>query len=100
MNRRTREIVAFALNFLWPGLGFYFSGWIHHRKWLRGIGIGLIAAFLIILPVSVAVTVPYPLINYHFALSDLLLPLAVAFVFGCLGVGIEHEIKNEKGVKS
>lgn len=94
MEKRTREIVAFALNFLWPGLGFYFSGFIHRRRWLRGVGIGLIAAFIILLPVSVVVVIPYPLINYHFTLTDFLFPLALAFVFGCLGVGVEHEIRE------
>ncbi|MDH5787122.1 MAG: hypothetical protein OEZ40_02350 [Candidatus Bathyarchaeota archaeon] len=85
MKKGTREILAFALNFVWPGLGFYFSGWSHHQIWLRAVGIGLIAAFLVILPASVVATIPYPLINYHFTLSDLVLPLAVAFVFALLG---------------
>lgn len=96
MDRKTRGIVAFSLNFLWPGLGFYFSGFVHHRRWLRGVGVGLIAAFLVLLPVSVVIVVPYPLLNCHFTWADLLLPLAVAFVSGCLGAGVEHEISEEK----
>ena len=91
MKKKTREIVAFILN-LWPGLGFYFSGTVHNLKWLRLLGVGLIVAFLLIITIGIAIVIPHPLRNYHFTASDLLFPLAIAFIFGIFGAGVEHEL--------
>lgn len=95
MRKKTREIVAFILN-LWPGLGFYFSGIVHNLKWLRLLGIGLTAAFLFIIPISVAIVHPEPLINYHFTASDLIFPLMIALIFGGFGAAVEYEIKEKE----
>jgi len=95
MEKKKREIVAFILN-LFPGLGFYFSGTVHDLKRLRLLGSGLIAAFLFIIPISVVITNPRPLINYHFTASESLLPSAMALVSGILGASAEHKIKEEK----
>jgi hypothetical protein len=95
VRKKTREIVAFILN-LWPGLGFYFSGTVHNLKWLRLLGIGLTAAFLFIIPISVVIVHPEPLINYHFTASDLIFPLMIALIFGGFGAAVEYEIKEKE----
>ena len=95
MKKTAREIVAFILN-LFPGLGFYFSGTVHNLKWLRLFGTGLVTVFLFLIPISVVIAHPQPLINYHFTTSELLLPLAVALVFGVLGYGVEQKLSKGK----
>lgn len=95
MKKKKREILAFILN-LFPGLGFYFSGTVHNLERLRLLGSGLIATFLIMIPLSVVIVNPRPLINHHFTTSELLLPLTIALTFGTLGAGVEHKIKENK----
>lgn len=95
MKKRAREIIAFILN-LFPGLGFYFSGTVHNVKWLGLLGIGLTAAFLFIIPISVVIVHPDPLINYHFPTSDLIFPLIIALTFGVFGAGVEYQIKEKE----
>ena len=93
MRRKTRVIAAFILN-LFPGLGFYFSGSVHSLKWLRLLGSGLIAAFLFIIPITVVILHPYPLINYRFTASELILPSAVALVSGVAGASVEQKLSK------
>lgn len=94
MKKKTRVIGAFILNFLWPGLGFYFSGTLRNLKWLRLLGLALISAFLLLITVGIAILIPHPLINYHFTASDLPTPLAIAFISGILGTTVEHQMKE------
>jgi len=97
MNKITREIIAFILN-LFPGLGFYFSGTVHNLKWLRLLGAAIVAAFLFIIPISIVIVHPSPLMNYHFTTSDLLLPSAIASTSATFGAIAEHQLpeKNAK----
>jgi len=87
--------VALILNF-WPGLGFYFSGTVHHLRWLQFLGLGLVVAFLLIITIGIASVIPHPLTNYHFTASELVLPLVVALFFGILGAGVEREMAENK----
>ena len=96
MRKKIRIIIAFILN-LFPGLGLYFSGTVHGLKWLRLLGCGLTAAFLLILPITAVTLHPIPLINYHFTASELTLPLAIALVSGTLGAGVEQSLEEQKG---
>jgi hypothetical protein len=93
MKKRTEEIVAFFLNFF-PGLGFYFSGTMHDLKKLRLFGGSLAIACLFLLPIIGVILNPKPLINYHFTMSDMLLPLTIAIVSGFLGAIVEHRIRE------
>lgn len=95
VNKITREIVAFGLNFL-PGLGFYFSGTVHNLERLRLLGVTLVAAFLFLIPVSVVIVHPRPLMNYHFTTSDLLLPSAIALISAISGAVVEHQLPKKK----
>lgn len=83
MKKKTREILAFILNFLWPGLGFYFSGAMHNSKWLRLLGLGLIVLFLLLSLRS---------LSYGVDAVDLLFSLGLAFIFGFVGAGLEREL--------
>jgi hypothetical protein len=90
VKRKTREIVAFVLNFILPGLGFFFSGAIHRRRWLRLLGIGLAVLSVIQLIQSSSFSL--------YAHVDYLKPglrLALVFIFGTLGAGAEQEIDRE-----
>ena len=90
MKRKTREIVAFVLNFMLPGLGFYFSGAIHRRRWLRLLGIGLAALFVIQLLQSSSFS-----LYAHLDYLESSLRLVLVFIFGTLGAGAEQEIDRE-----
>jgi hypothetical protein len=94
MKKITRVIVAFILN-LFPGLGFYFSGTIHSLKWLRLFGIGLVSGFLILIPTIAVILHPVPLMNYDFAATELMLPLAIALVSGVTGAYVEQKLDNK-----
>ncbi len=94
MKKKTRVIVVFILNFLWPGLGFYYSGTLRNLKWLCLFGLALISVFLLLVTVGIAILIPRPLINYHFTASDLPIPLAIAFISGILGTVVEHKMKE------
>ena len=98
-ERSPRVVVAFILN-LFPGLGFYFSGGEHKLRWLRFLGIGLMATVLLTLPVAAVVTHPYPLINYHFSTLELLLAGTIALASGFLGAGVEYGLSKQRGEKS
>lgn len=94
VEKKIREIVVFVLNFMLPGLGFLFSGFVHRLRWLRRVGLGVIAIYLLLFIRSLT---PY---NFDIWLasskSDILdtaLSLAVSFTFGSLGAGLEHEMK-------
>jgi hypothetical protein len=90
MKRKTKEILAFVLNFLLPGLGFFFSGAIHERRWLRLLGIGLTALFVIHL------LKPNSFSRYvHLDYVGSSLAVIWAFIFGTLGVGVEQEIDRK-----
>lgn len=95
MRKTIRIIVVFILN-LFLGLGLYFSGTVHSLKWLRFLGFGLIAAFLLIIPFTAVILHPTPLINYHFTTSELILPSAIALVSGILGAGVEQKLNAQK----
>ena len=87
MKRKQSEILAFLLNFLWPGLGFYFSGALHHRNWLRILGVGLILVFVFL---------SIPSLRYGIDGSSLFLSLAIAVIFGLFGAAIEREIGKKE----
>jgi len=95
MKQEIRESVAFILN-LFPGLGFHFSGTMHNLRWLRLLGSALIAAFLIIIPITVVLVHPYPLINYHFTASEWIFPLTIALISGMLGAVVEYKVKEKE----
>jgi hypothetical protein len=96
MRKKIRVIVAFILN-LFPGLGLYFSGTVHSLRWLRFLGCGLIAAFLLIIPFTAVILHPTPLMYYRFTASELILPSAIALVSGILGAGVEQRLNEQKG---
>jgi len=98
-ERSPRVVVAFVLN-LFPGLGFYFSGGEHNLRWLRFLGIGLMAAVLVALPVAAFIAHPYPLMNYHFSTPELLLAGTIALASGFLGAGVEYGLSKQQGGKS
>jgi hypothetical protein len=60
------------------------------------LGFGLVVTFLLLVTIGTGVIVGHPLINHHFTASELLLPIAIALVFGVLGAGVEYGIKEEK----
>lgn len=73
-----------------PGLGFFFSGAIHGRRWLRLLGVGLAAFFIVQLIQSDVFSLYYR--------SDYLesgRSIAVGFIFGTLGAGAEQEIDRK-----
>jgi hypothetical protein len=94
MRKKTRVIVALILN-LFPELGICFSGTAHSLKWLRFLGCGLAASFLLIIPFA-AVILYTPLINHHFTTSELILPSAIALVSRTLGTGVEQKLNEQK----
>jgi hypothetical protein len=95
MRKKMRIIIAFILN-LFPGPGLYFSGIVHTLKWLRFLGCGLTAAFLLIIPFTAVILHPTPLINYPFTTSELILPSAIALVSGILGACVEQKLDEQK----
>jgi hypothetical protein len=88
MERKIREIVAFALNFMLPGLGFFFSGAINGRRWLRLLGVGLAAVFIVQFVQSSVFS-----LHYRSDYLESIRSLAVNFIFGTLGAGVEQEIE-------
>jgi hypothetical protein len=96
MRKKIRIIIAFILN-LFPGIGLYFSGTVHSLKWLRFLGCALIAAFLLIIPLTAVILHPTPLINYHLTASELILPSAIALLSGTIGAGVEQKLNEMKG---
>jgi hypothetical protein len=95
MRKKMKIIIAFILN-LFPGLGLCFSGTVHSLKWLRLLGCGLIAAFLLILPFAAVILHLTPLIMYHLTASELILPSAIALVSGIIGAGVEQRLNEQK----
>jgi hypothetical protein len=93
MEKNARVFVAFTLN-LFPGLGFFYSAGAHKIRWLRLFGSMLVMAFLFIIPASVVIVHPYPLMNYHLTLSDLALPMVIALVSGVLGAAVEYRLSR------
>jgi len=90
MKKETRQIAAFILNFLWPGLGFYFSGAKHNNNWLRLLGLGLIVLFLFLSIYNIS------LIGYRISDIDLCLTLLIAFFFAFLGAFVEYKIGEQE----
>jgi hypothetical protein len=88
-EKKPRAFVAFVLN-LFPGLGILLFRGKHDLKWLRFLGIGLMATVLLILPVVAVATHPYPLLNYHFSTLELLPAGTIALASGFLGACAEH----------
>jgi len=96
VEKDTREKIAFALNFVLPGLGIVFSGFIHRLRWLWLVGFGLIAGSLLLGVHSLASYHLYILLtSQNFDILNTLFSLAIGFIIAFLGAVVEHEIKEE-----
>lgn len=83
MEKGLREFLAFILNFVWPGLGFLFSGFIHNLRTLRLIGFGVIVIFLLLSLNALR--------NLSFDVSDLFISVLIGLIFGLLGAAVERQ---------
>lgn len=97
MNERSRIILAFAFNFLSPGLGLHYSGTRHDVVWLRRLELVTMVVFLFAFPIGVAILWPYARTNYHFTLQELAAYLTLILVSAFLGASIEQ--KASRSVK-
>lgn len=95
MEKDVREILAFALNFVLPGLGIHFSGFVHRLRWLQLVGLGLVALYSLFGVRCLASYNLYVLLSsYDFDVLASLSYLAVGFAIAFLGVGVERDISE------
>lgn len=94
MNERSRIILAFAFNFLLPGLGFHYSGTRHNVMWLRRLGLVTMVVFLFAFPIGVAILWPYARIDYYFTLQELAACLTLILISAFLGASIKQKVSK------
>lgn len=85
MEKGLREFLAFILNFLWPGLGFLFSGFIHNHRVLRLLGFGMIVVFLFLSLGTIA--------SGRLNISDIFISAGIGLIFALLGATVERAFK-------
>jgi len=99
VEKDTRVIVAFALNFVLPGSGICFSGLVHRMRWLLCVGLGFITPYLLsgAMRANLASLKLYTLLTSpSFDVLDSLLFLALGFFIALLGAVVESDITEKK----
>jgi hypothetical protein len=86
VERGLREVLAFILNFVWPGLGFLFSGFIHNHEIVRLIGIGITIVTLFSTVVSIG------RMSLPSFFDDILIAAIADLIWALLGAAVEHEL--------